>query len=237
MKRSSIIILLTVIMSMVSIKVSAHDIAVKNVDGVTIYYNWVNSNQLAVSFKGGSFQNANSYSGNVVIPESVKYEGNTYSVTEIGRAAFYNCQNLTSVSFPDGLTTIGEDAFYYCIKLNSISIPKSVVSVRSNAFLRCSGLTSVHISDLTAWCKIKWYIDQTEGNHRASNPLSYAHHLFLNGKEIIELTIPDGVTSIAHAFEGCSGMTSVTIPNTVTSIGDEAFYGCSGLTSVLFPAV
>ena len=235
MKQSSIIILLTVLMSTVSTKAFAHDIAVENADGVTIYYNWVNSNELAVSFKGGSFQSANSYSGVVVIPESVEHEGKTYKVTEIGRAAFYSCQNLTSVTLPQTLTTIGDNAFYYCIKLSSITIPKSVSTVRANAFNACNGLTSVHISDLTAWCKIEWYIDQTEGNNRASNPLSYAHHLFLNGKEIKELIIPDGVTSIAHAFEGCSGLTSVTIPSTVTSIGVESFLFCSGLTSVSIP--
>lgn len=235
MKQSSIIILLTVLMSTVSSKAFAHDIAVENADGVTIYYNWVNSNELAVSFKGESFQSANSYSGAVVIPESVEHEGKTYKVTEIGRAAFSNCQNLTSVTLPQTLTTIGDNAFYYCIKLSSIDIPKSVSTVRANAFNACNGLTSVHISDLTAWCKIEWYTDQTEGNNRASNPLSYAHHLFLNGKEIKELIIPDGVTSIAHAFEGCSGLTSVTIPSTVTNIGVESFLFCSGLTSVSIP--
>ena len=235
MKQSSIIVLLTMLMSIASTKASAHDIAVENADGVTIYYNWINSNQLAVSFKGGSFQSANSYSGAVVIPESVEYEGKTYKVTEIGKAAFYSCQNITSVTLPQTLTTIGDNAFYYCIKLSSIAIPKSVSTVRANAFNACNGLTSVHISDLTAWCKIKWYIDQTEGNYHASNPLYYAHHLFLNGKEIKELTIPNGVTSIAHTFRGCSGLTSVTFPSTVKSIGDEAFLGCSGLTSVSIP--
>ena len=89
----------------------------------------------------------------------------------------------------------------------------------------CGGLTSVYISDLAAWCKIKFGY--------AANPLSVAQHLYLNGKEIKDLAIPNGVTSIgARAFYGYSGLTSVTIPNSVTSIGEYAFYACSSLTSV-----
>ena len=68
------------------------------------------------------------------------------------------------------------------------------------------------------------------------NPLYYAHHLYLNGEEIKDLVIPNSVTSIGNnAFYGCSGLTSVTIPNSVKSIGERAFRDCSGLTSVIIP--
>lgn len=66
-----------------------------------------------------------------------------------------------------------------------------------------------------------------------STPLRYAHHLFLNGKEVKELSIPNSVTSIGSgAFEGCSALTSVTIGNSVKSIGNRAFGGCYGLKDV-----
>ena len=87
-------------------------------------------------------------------------------------------------------------------------------------------MTAVYITDLAAWCGIGF-------NTSDSNPLSYAHNLYLNGELVTDLVIPDSVTSIGwYAFYDCDGLTSVTIGDSVTSIGDDAFRGCSGLTSV-----
>ena len=147
------------------------------------------------------------------------------SVTSIGERAFYNCSGLTSVTIPNSVTSIGDMAFAFCSGLTSVSIPNSVTSIGDDAFYYCIGLTSVHISDIAAWCNIEFVY--------ASNPLDYAHHLYLNGEEVKDLVIPNSVTSIGDmAFSGCFGLTSVTIPNSVTSIGTCAFEGCSGLTSV-----
>lgn len=82
---------------------------------------------------------------------------------------------------------------------------------------------------MTAWCKISFGLDN-------ANPLHYAHNLYLNGKLVTDLTIPNSITSIGNrAFDGCSSLTTVTIPNNVTSIEDFAFDGCSSLTSVTIP--
>ena len=205
MKQIKLTFLLTMLMCIAGVKVFAHDIEVKNNDGLTIYYNWMNNKtELSVSYRGYHYgEYYNEYSGNVVIPKSVEYENKTYSVTSIGSYAFYNCTGLTSVTIPNSVTSIGFGAFY-----------------------NCNNLTSVNISDLEAWCRISF----------DSNPLSYAHHLFLNGKEVKELIIPNSVTSIGSgAFGGCTGLTSVYIPNSVTSIGDRAFAGCNNLTSVYIP--
>ena len=150
--------------------------------------------------------NPNNYRGNIKIPEKVKHEGTEYIVT-----------------------SIGDMAFFYDYYLNSITIPNSVTSIGNSAFMQCTGLASVYISDLESWCKISF-------SYPESNPLYYAHRLFINGEEIKDLVIPNSVTSIGESsFSGCSGFTSITIPNSVTSIGKFAFIGCSGFTSITIP--
>ena len=111
------ILLLTMLMSMTGVNTFAHDIEVANDDGVTIYYNWTNNyTELSVSYRGqNSSSFANEYTGNVVVPEYVTYQGTTYPVTCIGDASFYNCSSLTSVTIPNSVMSIGNYAFDGCI--------------------------------------------------------------------------------------------------------------------------
>ena len=215
MKQQNIKLLLVLLLSMTNMVAFAYE-----VNGINYRFSGTEATVTSSSPQ---------YSGNVVIPESVTYNGNTYSVTSIGDRAFYYCSGLTSVTIPNSVTSIGEKTFYGCSGLTSITIPNSVTSIGSMAFYECSGLKSVNIFDLAAWCNISF-------SSVDSNPLYYAHRLFLNGEEIIDLVIPNSVTSIgSYAFRSCSGLTSVTIPNSVTSIRLGAFSGCSGLTSVTIP--
>ena len=140
----------------------------------------------------------------LVIPEGI---------SAINDYAFYGCEGLTSVTIPQGVTSIGSNAFYKCTGLTNVTIPQSVTSIGTHAFDGCTGLTAVHISDISAWCGINF----------RGNPLSIAGHLFMNGKEVTDLAIPEGVTSIsANAFSGCY-FNSVSIPSSLRTIGGRAF--------------
>ena len=179
------------------------------VDG--IYYKITNdtTKEVEVTYKGNSYSEySNEYTGNVVIPESVTYNGITYSVTSIGYSAFNCCYYLTSIEIPNSVITIGGDAFrntswydehpdgvVYAGKVlykykgtmpanTSIVIKEGTTAICSGAFQDCSELTSIEI--------------------------------------------PNSVTSIGgSAFSDCSELTSIEIPNSVTTIGGDAFNNTS----------
>ena len=124
---------------------NAHDF---EVDG--IYYNILSENNktVEVTFKGDTYSsNTNEYTGSVTIPQKVDYEGNEYTVTEIGEEAFRGCFKLLSVNIPNGVVTIGRVAFGECQKLTSVAIPGGVTSIGAWAFTDCTSLTSVVIPE------------------------------------------------------------------------------------------
>ena len=116
-----------------------------------IYYNITDAkNKTVMVTYGGGYSDeyySNGYTGNVVIPESVTYNGATYSVTSIGEDAFYNCYDLTGIVIPNSVTSIGEEAFRGCPWLRSVEIPNSVTSIGNYAFFECSGLTSIKVEN------------------------------------------------------------------------------------------
>lgn len=193
--------------------------------------------------------------GDVVIPDKVVNNGVEYTVTAIAEGAFYKggetqnaeltsitipssveriepmtfqyCSSLTSIVIPEGVTSIGWQAFLGCTSLSSVSIPSTVTTVEVNAFSNCTALNDVYITDIAAYCAIPF-------KYSTSSPLYYAKHLYLNGEEVKELVIPQGVTAIDnYAFYNCRSLNSVTLPSSLTSIGDYVFYKCENITQLI----
>ena len=151
------------------------------------------------------------------------------SVTKIGICSFKNCFKLKSMNFPSSISWIGKEAFYCCAELSSVTFSSSAY-IGDNAFYLCTNLTSVHINDLSVWCKIGF-------SNSFSNPLYYAHHLFLNEEEVTNLVIPLSVTYISnYAFYGCTSIRLLIIPSSVTSISYYSFANCTSLASVIIPS-
>ncbi|MDE5765989.1 MAG: leucine-rich repeat protein, partial [Clostridia bacterium] len=169
----------------------------------------------------------------IVIPAT--YNG--LPVDLVSQYAFKGCKSITSVKISEGITYIGTNAFKGCSSLVSVTIPKSVTFVGDDAFSGCTGLTGVYISDLSAWCQIDFGRSQATADE--TNPLYYAHNLYLNNELITELIIPEDVTYIGSlAFTNCTSIKKATAHDGVISIGkDSPFVWCTSIEEIKGPAI
>ena len=180
--------------------------------------------------------NSPKYSGNIVIPETVEYEGVECNVTAVADYAFASCYNLTSVYLPDNITELGKNTFQSSSKMTEVHLGTGITAIRSSDFQGCGALTTINIP---------------------ATVTEIGDYAFYNCKALASLTLPDGLESIGKyafqqsgltkiimgdglktidycAFRDCSNLEQAVIGNNVTSIGESAFRGCP-LTSVKIP--
>ena len=189
----------------------AHDFEVNG-----LFYSFKEgTNEVAVTYKGPLYSSfEGEYSGEIVIPESVTYDGSIYRVTEISGCAFEKCKELTSVTIPNSVKTIGSSAFYFTPSLTTVIMGDSVTSIGPSAFMACA------VEDI----ELPYGIT------------SIASQSFAGCNNLSSIVIPNSVTSIQNdAFASCTSLTSIVIPNSVKTIGNSILKNCKALTSITFP--
>ena len=206
-------------MALLPLVVSAHEFI--EVNGINYCLNRETKTVIVVCKFNGY------YTGEIVIPQTVTIENILWKVTSIGKEAFEDCTSLTSVTIPNSVTSIGKDAFKNCSSLSSVTIPNDVTSIGDYAFSGCSSLITItNLSSVTsigndAFTGTPWYKNQPNGVVYAGKVLYKYKGTMPEGTKI---SVKEGTLGIAErAFSDCSGLESVTIPNSVTSVGKDAF--------------
>jgi hypothetical protein len=240
----------------------AYDFYAVASSGQTLYYNITNNTNgnRTVEVTSQNTSSGSYYSvyptGSLVIPSTVTHNGNSYSVTNIGSCAFYNCSELdsltipnsvisigdyafkgcsgiVSVIIPNSVTTIGNEAFASCGSLTYVSIPNSVVSIGNGAFYSCNSLPSVIIPNSVSSIGVSAFNNVRHIEYHGNATGAPWKAISINGVSENDFVFSNNQKDTLWAYIGNGG--NVTIPSTVTTIRDRAFYFCKGLISVVIP--
>ena len=220
MKKVSLIILL-IILSFHGFGRSYYDFSAVCETGQTLYYKIIygTDHEVKLTYPGSlndPYQGFEEPQGEIILPETVMYEGQTYTVTAIDNNTFRGCANLIgALVIPNTVKTIGSTAFWCCSGFAQLVLPDALESIGYSAFYGCSGLTGTLVMP--------------------ENLTVLEHSIFSDCSGLTEVIFPSALQVIeSHAFSGCSGLVSLTLPSSLQTIENRAFWSCTGLTGTLY---
>ncbi len=194
----------------------------------------------------------------LIIPNEIEYNSETYEITTIGSLAFFGKTSLKKIIMPDSIVTINSEAFYGCSEIVEITISKNIKKIERDAFFNCDSLVNVYYNGtLEKWCEIDF-------KNSSANPMYHGQHFYLYNEqveyeELVKIELPssieilkqytffgfenvnelvfsDKITEIGiGTFSKCSSLLEVNISKSVTSIGFNAFNGCDSLSIITLP--
>ena len=205
---------------------SVYALSKVEVDGLFYYLN--EDDKTAILTKGWPL-----YSGDVIIPETINYEGKTYSVTKIDGGAFSTCKDLNSVTISGGVKEIGSYSFYSCKKLSSVILPDGLTSIGEEAFEECTSLTSLVIPNTVSEIHRGAFWKSGINNINIPTKLeAIVSVAFAQCPNLTQIIIPNNIKIIEQEAFGGSGLKNISIPSSVIEIGYQAF-NCKSLESVV----
>ena len=189
--------------------------------GQTLYYKIIygTDHEVRLTYPGNlndPYQGFEEPQGEIILPETVVYEGQTYVVTEIDKNTFHSCTNLTGIlAIPNTVKTIGHSCFWHCTGFTQLVLPEALESIGYAAFYGCSGLTGTLVLPETITV--------------------LQNMIFGDCPSLTEVIFPPALQVIeSHAFSNCSGLVSLTLPSSLKTIENRAFWSCTGLIGTLY---
>lgn len=214
----------------VSVSVHAYDF---EVDG--IYYNYIDDSSCTVTYSGETVDDSNQYSGNIVIPATVTYNGQKLNVIKINGYAFHDCSGLISVNIPNSVLGIGNSAFTKCTNLKTVILSENMTTISDSMFFNCSSLTSLDIPSSVEYIAYRAFFGCSSlTSIQIPEQMTYINdQTFYGCSSLISAVIPPNVKSIGYlSFGSCKSLTSITIPNSVKEIRANAFNACYNIEKV-----
>ncbi|MBR4688937.1 MAG: leucine-rich repeat protein [Bacteroidales bacterium] len=227
-----------------AVQANAYQFSAESPSGHMLYYDIISQEDKTVNVtyeKNTNEPYENPPVGDLIIPGTVEYDGETYTVIGVGKRydrPFYNCTKLTSVTIQEGVKVIGDQAFQSCTKLKNVVLPNSLEEL-NYAFAECKNLQSITLSNsLTNLCEgLFWGCENLESIEIPNSVTTMGTSVFYLCYNLKSVKLPDGLTKIREStFSSCYSLSSIAFPNTLTTIGKESFQSCKSLTSIVIPA-